>query len=87
MTMDRREVLRNLAGCVQGRDQAEAIRAWSELPEKCEGPPLDDPTCVLLYASALGDDESWEALVARHPGLAGLDGINDMPAVIERLFC
>lgn len=81
MTVARREVSHILSSCLQDDAQNELVREWSEQPD---APGLDNATAALLFAAALGDTTSWQALVARHPRLADLD-VGNMPAVLDRL--
>jgi hypothetical protein len=83
MTMPRREISRILANCLQDEAQIDRIRQWYEANPDASG--LDSATAALLFAAAMGDAESWEALMARHPRLAGLDA-GDIAAVLARIL-
>jgi hypothetical protein len=83
MSVARREISRILANCLQDEAQARRIRQWYEANP--DAPGLDSATAALLFAAAMGDAESWEALTARRPRLAGLDA-SDLAAVLARIF-
>ena len=84
-TIPRHQVLRIMAGCVKDDDQAAAIQALIDQPERYQGPPLDGALVAHLTAMAMGNADSWQAITAMRPDLADLDWQN-IPIILDRLF-